>query len=123
MLFAMPKGTLIVDSPDTSGSLAFLKMSIYTIQFTVPLADKGYDSDAILDQAKSHGMEPVIPPKRNRKVQRPYDKDLYKLRHLVENTFLKLKGWRGIVTRYAKNSTSFLATVQIRYLFLWASIS
>ena len=53
-------------------------------------------------------MEPVIPPKRNRKVQRSYDKDLYKLRHLVENAFLKLKGWRGIATRYAKNSASFL---------------
>jgi len=36
MLFAVPKGTLIVDSSDTSVSLAFLKMSIYTIQFTVP---------------------------------------------------------------------------------------
>ncbi len=32
----------------------------------------------------------VIPPKRNRKVQREYDKDLYKLRHLVENAFLYL---------------------------------
>jgi transposase len=87
------------------------------------LADKGYDSDAIVDQAKSQNMEPVIPPKKNRKDQRPYDKDLYKLRHLVENAFLKLKGWRGIATRYAKNSASFLAAVQIRCMFLWASSS
>ena len=87
------------------------------------LADKGYDTDAILDQAKSQNMAPVIPPKKNRKEKRPYDKDLYKLRHLVENAFLKLKGWRGIATRYAKNSASFLAAVQIRCLFLWAAIS
>lgn len=87
------------------------------------LADKGYDSDAIVGQAKSQNMEPVIPPKKNRKVQRSYDKDLYKLRHLVENAFLKLKGWRGIATRYAKNSASFLAAVQIRCMFLWASVS
>ena len=33
---AVPKGTLIIDSPDTSVSLPFIKMSIYTIQFTVP---------------------------------------------------------------------------------------
>lgn len=87
------------------------------------LADKGYDSDAILDQAKSQKMEPVIPPKRNRKEQRSYDKDLYKLRHLVENAFLKLKGWRGIATRYAKNAASFLAAIQIRCALIWASIS
>nr|MCG3461763.1 IS5/IS1182 family transposase [Xenorhabdus bovienii] len=45
------------------------------------------------------------------------------LRHLVENTFLHLKRWRGIATRYAKNSASFLAAVQIRCLVLWLKIS
>ena len=87
------------------------------------LADKGYDSDALLAQAKSQGMKPVIPPKKNRTVHRPYDEHLYKLRHLVENAFLHLKRWRGIATRYAKNSASFLAAVQIRCLALWANIS
>ena len=87
------------------------------------LADKGYDSDAIIDQARSQGMKPVIPPKKNRTVPRPYDEHLYKLRHLVENAFLHLKRWRGIATRYAKNSASFLAAVQIRCLALWANIS
>jgi transposase len=87
------------------------------------IADKGYDSDAIMDQARSQGMKPVIPPKKNRTVHRPYDEDLYKLRYLVENAFLHLKRWRGIATRYAKNSASFLAAVQIRCLALWANIS
>jgi transposase len=87
------------------------------------LADKGYDSDAIIEQAKLQGMQPVIPPKRNRKVMREYDEGLYKLRHLVENAFLHLKRWRGIATRYAKNTASFLAAVQIRCLVLWANIS
>jgi transposase len=45
------------------------------------LADKGYDADAILDQAESQGMTPVIPPKKNRKEQRSFDKELYKARH------------------------------------------
>jgi len=44
---------------------------------------------------------PVIPPKKNRKHLRDYDKYLYKLRHLVENAFLLLKRLRGIATRYA----------------------
>jgi transposase len=87
------------------------------------LADKGYDTDAILEQANKQAIQPVIPPKRNRKEQRVYDKDLYRLRHLVENAFLHLKRWRGIATRYAKNTTSFLAAVHIRCLVLWLKIS
>jgi transposase len=87
------------------------------------LADKGYDTDAIVEQAKHQGMEVVIPPKRNRKEQREYDKELYKLRHLVENAFLHLKRWRGIATRYAKNTASFLAAVHIRCIALWANVS
>jgi transposase len=87
------------------------------------LADRGYDSDAIVEQAERQGMKPVIPPRINRRVQRDYDKDIYKLRHLVENAFLHLKRWRGIATRYAKNSASFLAAVHIRCLALWMSIS
>ena len=86
------------------------------------LADRGYDAQSIIDQATAQGMEAVIPPKKNRKDQRYYDKDLYKARHLVENAFLHLKRWRGIATRYAKNAASFLAAVHIRCIFLWASI-
>jgi transposase len=87
------------------------------------LADRGYDTNAILEQVKNQGMNAVIPPKKNRTVQREYDEDIYKLRHLVENAFLHLKRWRGIATRYAKNTASFLAAVQIRCIALWANIS
>ena len=86
------------------------------------LADRGYDSNAIVKQAKEQGIIAVIPPKKNRKTQRAYDKDLYKLRHMVENAFLHLKRWRGIATRYAKNSASFLAAVHIRCIALWANL-
>ena len=48
------------------------------------LADKGYDSNEIVEEALSRGMNPVIPPRSNRKNPRTYDKYLYKLRHLVE---------------------------------------
>ena len=91
------------------------------------LADRGYDSNAIaiIAQwlAQRQGMQVVIPPKRNRIEPRIYDKELYKLRHLVENAFLHLKRWRGIATRYAKNTASFLAAVQIRCIALWAEVS
>ncbi|PTQ91465.1 IS4 family transposase [Nitrosomonas nitrosa] len=88
------------------------------------LADRGYDdSNTIIEQARGQGMETVIPSKKNRTAQRSYDKELYKLQHLVENAFLHLKRWRGIATRYAKNTASFLAAVQIRCITLWANIS
>lgn len=86
------------------------------------MADKGYDTDAIVNLAQAAGMNVVIPPKSNRKHPRPYDQALYKMRHLVENAFLHLKRWRGIATRYAKRAASFLAAVQFRCAILWASI-
>jgi transposase len=86
------------------------------------LADKGYDSDAIVEQARQQGMKVQIPPRKNRKGQRVYDKQIYKLRHLVENAFLHLKRWRGIATRYAKCSASFLAAVHVRCIALWCDI-
>ena len=77
----------------------------------------------MIQQAKKQGMVAVIPPRKNRKILREYDKDLYQHRHLVENAFLHLKRWRGIATRYAENRASFLAAVQIRCLALWLNIS
>ena len=87
------------------------------------LADRGYDTNALLELAKAKGIEAVIPSKRNRKEQREHDRELYKVRHLVENAFLHLKQWRGIATRYAKNKSSFVAAEQIRCAYLWAVVS
>ena len=80
------------------------------------LADKGYDSDEFIKLVKEQGM---IPPRKSRKVQREYDKDIYKERHKVENFFLKIKQWRGIATRYAKNLSSFQAFISIACFILW----
>ena len=66
------------------------------------LGEKSYDADFIIEAVAAAGMEAVIPPKKNRKVQRDYDKGTYKWRRLVENAFLHLKRCRGIATPYAK---------------------
>ena len=86
------------------------------------LADRGYDTNGVLAAARARGMASVIPPKRNRKVAREYDRALYLARHLVENGFGKLKEWRGVATRYAKNTALYLAICRIRALALWAKI-
>lgn len=91
----------------TEGTRAKCKEAVHLIEGisaeTLP-ADRGYDTNDILSYAVSAGMEPVIPPEKNRKEQRGYDKHLYKLRHLAENCFLSLKRWQGIATLYAKTS-------------------
>ncbi len=86
------------------------------------LADRGYDTNAIVAEAVAQGMEPVIPPRSHRKEPRNYDRALYKLRHLVENSFLDFKQWRAVATRYAKNEASFLAICQIRALAIWTRL-
>ena len=86
------------------------------------VADKGYDTNAIVSRAIDASMQVVIPPTERRKVQRDYDKEIYRRRHRVENAFLTLKHWRGIATRYAKNSASFLAAVHFCCIIRWAKV-
>ena len=87
------------------------------------LADKAYDTDTIIGYLLSRQAVPVIPPKSNRKTQRDYDKYLYKLRHLVENYFQKVKSWRGLSTRYVKTTRSFSSYLNIFNTLMWAKVA
>ena len=51
------------------------------------IADKGYDSEPLVQLLESRGCTVVIPPRSNRKTPRQYDQHLYKERHLVECFF------------------------------------
>jgi transposase len=55
------------------------------------LGDKGYDSDAIRADLTKRGVEPVIPPRSNRKTPIEYDHEAYKRRNLVERCVNRLK--------------------------------
>ena len=50
-----------------------------------------HDTGAIVAQAEAQGTEPVIPPRCHRKEPRYYDQALYRLHHLIENSFLDFK--------------------------------
>ena len=81
------------------------------------IADKAFDAEArVIAQA---GKTAVIPPKANRKDPRPYDRDLYKARHLIENFFAKLKQFRALATRYDKRATHFLAAIHLASSVIW----
>lgn len=90
------------------------------IEADIVLADKGFDADErVLMPLQNAGKTAVIPPKANRKVQRDYDKELYKARHLIENFFAKLKLFRAIATRYDKTARNFLAAVHFAATLIW----
>ena len=63
------------------------------------VADKGYDSQAIIDAIETKGAEPVIPPRSLRKTQREYDRYIYKERNVIERMFNKLKQFRRVSSR------------------------
>ena len=95
-------------------------MLLPQIEADMVLADKGFDADErVLIPLQRAAKVAVIPPKANRKVQREYDKELYKARHLIENFFAKLKLFRAIATRYDKTARNFLAAIHFAATLIW----
>jgi transposase len=76
------------------------------------MADKGYDADWLVEQLKTNNTaEVVIPPTKNRKVKRAYNKEMYKGRNVVERAINKLKFYRRIATRYDKTARNFYSFI------------
>lgn len=76
---------------------------------TALIADKGYDADAFIESLRARQIEAVIPSRRNRRVQREIDLNLYRDRNKVERFFARLKQYRRVATRYDKRAHCFLA--------------
>jgi transposase len=79
----------------------------------VIIADKGYDSDPLVRRIEGKGAGAVIPPKKNRKVLRDYDKHLYKERNKVERFIHLLKPYRRVATRYEKTDPNYMGFVYV----------
>lgn len=86
---------------------------------SVVVADKGYDSNAFVASLESKECEVVIPPKRNRKVQRYYDEHIYKERHLIECFFGKIKNFRRIFSRFDKTAEVFMGFLNFVGALIW----
>lgn len=82
---------------------------IEEFNFEVLLADKGYDCKHFEGQIEEKEATACIPSRKNCKIQRDYDKHLYKERNLVERFFNLLKHFRRIATRYEKTARNYLA--------------
>jgi len=107
-------------SPGQACDLDGADVLLPLVESDIVLADKGFDADErVLIPLQKAGKVAVIPPKANRKIQREYDKDLYKARHLIENFFAKLKLYRAIATRYDKTARNFLAAIHLAATVIW----
>jgi transposase len=91
------------------------------LRATHVIADKGYDANQVLGFISVQGAKAVIPPRSNRKVQREYDRELYKQRNVIERTFNRLKSWRRIATRYDRRSLYYLAFLHLAAAVTWSS--
>lgn len=77
------------------------------------LGDKAYDTDDIVNYIIEKAACAVIPSRKNRKIQREYDKEIYKDRNIIERFFNRLKNFRRTATRYDKLVSSFISFVQL----------
>ena len=82
------------------------------------IADKGYDSNAVIKQIEAQGCTAVVPA-RKCSTTRPIDWHLYKERALVEGFFQKIKRNRRIAMRFEKLAAHFLAMVTLAAMLVW----
>ena len=97
------------------------KVSLKTTEYVS--ADKGYDSDSLREIIAEQSVKAVIPKKRNTKANNDHmDWYIYKIRHLVENAFARLKHFRGIATRYDKLKQHYENTVALACAYIWLKL-
>ena len=61
------------------------------IKLGILFGERADDKNSIINYDSQLGIKIVILPKSNRKSKKKFDSDLYCLRYVVENTFLKFK--------------------------------
>jgi len=75
---------------------------IDALSFGGLIADKAFDSNAIVAELNERGAKIVISQHPRRTTPLNIDKELYKWRHLIENFFCKLKEFKRIAMRADK---------------------
>ncbi len=84
------------------------------LSFGAMTADRAFDAGRLLKELEERGAEAVIPPRKNRRKIRDYDRDMYGQQHQIENFFAKInQELRAIATRYDKTDAGFAAAIQL----------
>lgn len=103
----------LVLTPGQAADVTQAKTLLAAIPFEVVIADKGYDSRAVVETIEARGGEAVIPSRKSRKQPRNHDRERYKDRNLAERFWNKVKHYRRVATRYDKTARNFLAFAQV----------
>lgn len=106
-------------TPGQRNDITQAEVLVKDFKNTMVIADKGYDSNALMDVISGNKSGIVIPPKKNRKVQREYDVHVYKERHLIECFFSKIKHFRRIFSRFDKTAESFMGFLHFVAALIW----
>lgn len=86
------------------------------------LADKAYSHPSTRNELRQRRIAHTIPERSDQIARRKakgsrggrppgFDPGAYKKRNAVERSYLRLKQWRGIATRYDKHARTFLGGV------------
>jgi transposase len=86
---------------------------IQDCEFAALIADKAFDSNALIADLDARGAKVVISQHPRRASPRPIDREIYKWRHLIENFFCKLKEFKRIAMRSDKTDQSFSAMIHL----------
>lgn len=83
------------------------------------VGDKGYSSRAIRALCRRRGLRHTIPHRSNERRGGPFDRQVYRLRHKVENAIARAKQFRALATRYDKRGESHRALWVIAMTIVW----
>ena len=81
------------------------------LAFDALIADKAFDSNAIIADLDERGAKAVISQHPRRATPLTIDQEMYKWRHLIENFFCKLKEFKRIALRADKTDSRFTAII------------
>lgn len=95
----------------------------------VVVADKAYSHPSTRTALRRKHIKAVIPQRsdqiehrarRGSRGGRPpaFDRDAYRGRNVVERAFGRIKGWRGIATRYDKHARNYRAGIIVAAIVL-----
>ncbi len=109
----------------TAGQAADIHQAMELVEglaFDYLIADRGYAAQAFYDWLVEQEMQPVIPPHqaaKGDKAERPYDKWLYRERHLIECFMNKIKHFRRVFSRFDKLASRYMGFLLFASSLIW----
>ena len=73
--------------------------------------DLAYEGDETRQLVLELGFTPVVPPLQTRRDSWAYDRFIYRRRNEIERLYRRLKGFRGIFSRFDKLDVTFTAFI------------